>query len=142
MNKPATLSRHDLAIKLLSALAMLGFVVWLASFFLLPDFTIPLAYGVCIFLLANLLFAFYSFRYTGARSGSLMIKSFGQGVAIKIAVLAIGLLAVFKLDARTQDLSQAAAILLVLFFMQLAQIFLSLYLGLADARKHTQVKSK
>lgn len=124
MSKPAAFNRSDLAKALLLKLAAVGLFVIIASFLCLPTYAVFLAYGVCLFLLANLFFAVYAFRYTASKSAGLMLGSFNSGMLIKMLIVAVGLAAVFKFDARTQDITQVAALFLAFVFMQLSQAFL------------------
>jgi len=124
MSKPASLDRSDLAKALLLKLVGVGLFVIVTSFLCLPTYAVSLTYGVCIFLLANFFFAVYAFRYTASKSAGLMLRSFGQGMLMKMLIFAMGLVAVLKFDVRAQDTQQIVALFLAFIFMQAIQIFL------------------
>lgn len=127
MSKPASLNRSDLAYALLTRLLVLGCLILLLGC-LLPLYTKSFVYGVFIFLVNNLVFALYAFRFSGSRSSLLILQSFGRGVFLKLTLFALALIVLFRLDESTRQYSQSAVIFSTYFFMQIGQIFWSIRL--------------
>ena len=125
MSKPAALNRIDVAKAHLLKLVVVGLFVIITSFLCLPTYAVFITYGVCIFCLANLFFAVYAFRYTASKSAGLMLRSFSRGMFLKMAIFAIGLVAVFKFDVRAQETLQVTALFAAFVFMQISQMFLA-----------------
>lgn len=127
MSKPASLNRSDLAKALLTRLLILGCLILLLGCFF-PLYTKSIAYGVFLFLLNSLVFALYAFRFSGSRSSVLMLQSFSRGIFIKLALFALTLIVLFRLDEKASEYTQSAFIFGAYFFMQASQIFWSIRL--------------
>jgi len=128
MSKPATLNRSDLAVNMMVRLLILGGVILLAGFLLLPTYVVSLGYGVIIFLVNNLVFALYAFRFSGSRSSVLIVQSFSQGLFIKLIFFALALIVLFRFNENSRVHVQSAAIFCAYFLMQAGQVFWSISL--------------
>lgn len=128
MSKPATLNRSDLAVDMMVRLLILGGMILLVGFVLLPAYAVSLGYGVFIFLINNLVFALYAFRFSGSRSTVLMLQSFSRGLFLKLIFFALTLIVLFRYNENSRVYVQSAAIFCAYFLMQAGQIFWSISL--------------
>lgn len=126
MGKPATLKRSDLAIGMMLRLLVIGGIILLLGVVLFPAYAVSLAYGVFIFLINNLVFTLYAFRFSGSRLSVLMMQSFSLGIFIKLILFALSLIFLFRYDVETREHKQSAAIFCAYFLMQACQIFWSI----------------
>jgi len=80
---------------LISAMLILGSGVAAYSF----------ALGGLIYVIPNLYFVHYAFRFQGAVLAPLIVRSFGWGESGKIALVAVGFVLVYRLIDPLHDLS-------------------------------------
>lgn len=129
MSKPAALSRSDLAITLLVRLFVIALVLVVTCFLVITEYVLSLSYGVMIFLLSNVVFSLYAFRYQGSQSSLMIMQAFGRGIFVKLLFFALSLVLVFRFDQRSLEYMQTAMIFFAYFFMQVCQIVLSIRLA-------------
>jgi F0F1-type ATP synthase assembly protein I len=141
MSKPAALSRSDLAMTLLLRLFFIAVILEVSVFVIFPKYSLSLTYGVVVFLLSNLIFSLYAFRYQGSQSSLLIIQAFGRGVFVKILFFALGLILIYRFDEQSLEHTQTAIILAAYFFMQACQIVLAIFLA-KQLSKNEQNKDK
>ncbi len=129
MSQPAALSRSDLAFSLLARLFLTALVLEAIGFAFFPDYLRPLSYGLVIFLLSQIVFSLYAFRYKGPQSSALILQAFGRGVFVKLLFFALALILVFRFDPSVQDRMQIETIFIAYFFMQFCQVVYSIRLA-------------
>ncbi len=127
MNLPA-LNRSELVGKLFLRLLVVAGVMVFVGFVFFPAYSASLFYGALIFLISNLVFGLYVFRFSGARSSLLMLQSFGRGVFFKMVLFALALALLYRFDEQSRTYAQSAAILGAFFVLQAAQIMWSITL--------------
>lgn len=122
MSQPARLSHPELAAAVLLKLFVVAVLLMLLVFLALPELAKPVVYGVVVFFINNLVFAFYVFRFSGSRSSFHMMRGFLRGVFFKLVFFAASLVVIYRLDQQSVGFLQSAAIFTGYFLLQFFQI--------------------
>lgn len=125
MSEPARLSHPELAVVVLLKIFVVAVSLILLVFLVLPELAKFVVYGVTIFFINNLVFAFYVFRFSGSRSSLHMMRGFLRGVFFKLVFFAASLLVIYRLDEQSAAFLQSAAIFTGYFLLQFFQIVFS-----------------
>ena len=131
MSNPAKLSHPELAVVILFKLFLVAVVLMLVVFLVLPDYVKYVAYGLAVFFINNLVFAFYVFRSSRLQPPFGLASGFLRGTFFKLVFFALSLLFIYRLDGQSINYDKSAAFFAGYFLLQFFQIVFSVF----EARK-------